>query len=66
VATKMMTKQFNVFHLYLSDVRKFNSNLGGFLAAEYLKHDGELSSIVREYIEELKLGEPKNGVIVIK
>ena len=61
----MMTKQVNVFHLYLSDVRKFNSNQGGFLAAEYLKHDGELTSIVKEYIEELKLGTPKYGVIVM-
>jgi hypothetical protein len=66
VSTKMMAKQFNVFHLYFNDVRKFNSNLGWFSAAEYVKHDGELSSIVKEYIEELKLEEPKNGVIVIK
>ena len=61
VATKMMTNQFNVFHLYLKDVRRFNSNLGGFLAAhsslecaENVKHDEELTSIVKEYIEELK------------
>ena len=72
VATKMMTKQFNVFHLYLKDVRRFNSNLGGFLAAhaslecpEYVKHDKDLSRIVTEYIEELELGEPKHGVIVM-
>ena len=49
----MMTKQVNVFHLYLSDVRKFNSNLGAFLAAEYVKHDREISSIVKEYIDSI-------------
>ena len=55
----------DVYLLLSSDVRKFNSNQGGFLAAEYLKHDGELTSIVKQYIEELKFGTPKYGVIVM-
>jgi hypothetical protein len=38
-ATKIMTNQFNVFQLYLKDARKLISNLGGFLAAKYIKHN---------------------------
>ena len=69
VATKMMSKDYNMFHVLLKDIRKFNPNLGGFMASQYkwgsthfMTIDKNIAMIIRQYIADLNLGEPKNGL----
>ena len=54
VAEEMVNKNYNMFHVALKDVRKFNINLGGFLAANYqsLALDTDIVEIIKKFIEE--------------
>ena len=56
VATEMMKNNFNMFHVKLKDIRKYNPNLGGFVAEQYLKISEILRKILKNYIENRKLG----------
>ena len=62
VASQMMKKDYNMFHVHLKDARKFNPNLGGFLAAQSKYQSSEITELIKSYIEELGLGVPKHGL----
>ena len=49
VAEEMVNKNYNMFHVNIKDVRKFNSKLGGFLAAHSRdkKVDSDLTGIIK-------------------
>ena len=55
VATEMMKKRNNMFHVSLKDIRSFNPNLGGFIASNYRNLD-------KKFIESLNLYVLKNGL----
>ena len=62
VATEMMNKHHNMFHMSLQDIRQFNPNLGGFIAAQYRNLDAEITAIVKKFIEDQDLGVFQNGL----
>ena len=68
-AKTFMSKGYNYFHVSLKDVRKSNPNLAGFLSAEYkwenssfMAIDRSLAQVARNFISDLGLGEPQNGL----
>ena len=62
VATQMMNHDYNMFHLHLKDIRKFNPNLGGFMNSQYRNLEPEITKIIQKYIENLKLGSLQHGL----
>ena len=62
VVTKMMENNYNIFHMYLKDIRKFNSNLGGFVACHSRKIESDIAEIIKKYIEDHDLGVLKHGL----
>ena len=62
VASEMMIKNYNMFHVQLKDVRKFNPNLGGFFAANAKSLSSEITEVVQKFIGDLGLGLLKNGL----
>ena len=56
----MMKREYNIFHV--KDVRSFSPNLGGFIAANYLNLNSDLSRLIQKFIGDLNLGVPKYGV----
>ena len=64
VAVQMMAKQYNMFHVFLKDIFMFNPSLEEFLTVEHRKCNEELVKVVKNFIYDLELGEPKFGVIL--
>ena len=62
VATEMMKNNFNMFHVKLKDIRKFNPNLGGFVANEHKKISETLRKMLKDYVENLNLGALKHDL----
>ena len=60
----MMRNGFNVFHIKLKDVKKFNRNLGGFMAANYQILEKDFAAVIEDYLEKLELGILKHGLHV--
>ena len=63
-ATKMMKNGYNMFHLSLLDMGKFNPNLKGFMAAEEKNLYVEIKALVQQFIDKMDLGEVNNGLLV--
>ena len=62
VASRMMQNQYNMFHVHLKDIRKFNSNLGGFVAEQHKNLDLDFTEIIKNFIEDLGLGTLMHGL----
>jgi hypothetical protein len=62
MATEMMKKGNNMFHVHLKNIRSFNPYLGGFIASNYRNLDKDLTQLMKKFIESLNLGVLKNGV----
>jgi hypothetical protein len=56
VARQLIEKNHNTFHIKLTDVKKFNNNLAGFLSSNKLYHK------IAEFIEDLNIGTLNNGL----
>ena len=59
---EMMTRNYNMFHVQLKDIRKLNPNLGGFLAANSRNLSSHITELVQNFIQDLGLGLLKNGL----
>ena len=59
---EMMTRNYNMFHVQLKDIRKLNPNLGGFLAANSRNLSSDITELVQNFIQDLGLGLLKNGL----
>ena len=59
---EMMTRNYNMFHVQLKDIRKLNPNLGGFLAANSRNLCSDITELVQNFIQDLGLGLLKNGL----
>ena len=64
VAIQMMAKQYNMFHVFLKDISLFNPSLAEFIKVEQRKLNKELLKVAKDFIEDIKMGEPKFGVIL--
>ena len=64
-AAEMMSKNHNVFHVYLRDVLKFNFCLGKFVGTKYISLDREITEIIQGFIESLQLGVMKHGLHIL-
>ena len=62
VAKEMMSNNYNMFHIQLNDIRKFNPNLAGFVRAQNQNLCLEMTKIIRTFIEDLNLGVLKTGL----
>ena len=58
----MMKKDYNMFHVLLKNLRKFDPKLGGFLAAQSRYDSSEITELVKNYIEDLGLGVQTHGL----
>ena len=56
IARKMMRNKYNMFHMDLKDIRKFNHNLGGFVAANHRKLESEITQLIDKFIQDQELG----------
>ena len=56
IAGKMMKNKHNVFHMDLKDIRKFNHNLGGFLAAHHRNIESDVTKLIEKFIKDQDLG----------
>lgn len=64
-AAEMMSKNHNVFHVYLRDVLKFNLCLGKFVGTQFISLDRELTGVIQGFIESLQLGVLKHGLHIL-
>ena len=62
VATKMMQNNWNMFHIDIKDIKKFNRNLGGFLVAQDRNLNSEITGMIKTFIEDLDLGDLNHGL----
>ena len=63
VATQMVNNKYNMFHVFLKDIRRYNPNVGGFLANHYKDIDLDLTGILEQFIkEDLGVGDLKHGL----
>ena len=60
----MMAKQYNMFHVFLKDISLFNPSLAEFIKVEQRKLNKELLKVAKDFIDDIKMGEPKFGVIL--
>ena len=63
-AKEVIKLGYNVFHLSLLDLGKFNPKLKGFLAEHHKKHTEEIKNLVLEFGEGLKEGSFASGLSV--
>ena len=59
VARQMISNNYNMFHIQLNDIRKFNPNLAGFVRAQNQNLSLE---IIQKFIEDKKIGVLKTGL----
>ena len=59
---EMMTRNYNMFHVQLKDIRKLNPNLGELLAANSRNLSSHITELVQNFIQDLGLGLLKNGL----
>ena len=62
VATQMMHNSFNMFHMDLKDIEKFNPSLGLFVVVQHRKLRSEITTLIQNFIGELDLGDLKHGL----
>ena len=62
VAKEMMIKNYNMFHVHIKDIKKFNRNLSGFMACQHQSLRSNFTEIIKKFIGDLELGELKNGL----
>ena len=58
VAKQMVQNNYNMFQMQLKDIKKFNPNLAGFMAAEHRNLSSEITGIIKKFIEG------QNGVVL--
>ena len=68
VAKQLIKNNHNMFHVYMNDIKKFNTNLAGFMKAQYLEPGSRLNlsletaELIIEVIAEQKLGVLPQGL----
>ena len=62
VAKQMISNNYNMFHIQLNDIRKFNPNLAGFVRAQNQNLSIEMTKIIQKFIEDKKIGVLKTGL----
>ena len=58
----MIRNNYNMFHVNLKDIEKFNHNLGGFVVAQKKSIREDLTEIIKNFIEDLGVGVLKYGL----
>ena len=52
VATEMMEKNYNMFHVSLKDIKQYNPKLAGFMVAQHRALDSEITGLIQKFIED--------------